>query len=214
MPPNQSNAESKKTLRKSLRQALKEFILDLDTKKIEDEQILARLRSTFSLIRLPPEFAVAAYAERSSEFPISLALTLPQLSPYLKVFPVVDSNQGMDFYLPQESDVSIWRDGAFGIKEPQIEKSKRVSPSQIGIYLVPCLGVGPMGERLGNGKGYYDRYIGQKVPTDHFYLTVACIYDCQWTSSSSIFDEWDVRIDIVLSPSKVFLSQKAEELLK
>ena len=52
--------------------------------------------------------------------------------------------------------------GKFGIREPA-SSSPVVLPSEIDLCIVPCLCADPDGYRLGNGGGYYDRFLAQST---------------------------------------------------
>ena len=50
------------------------------------------------------------------------------------------------------------RNGSFGIMEPT---TTEIWDGVIDVMLVPCLGCGPEGQRLGRGVGFYDRLLAQ-----------------------------------------------------
>ena len=54
--------------------------------------------------------------------------------------------------------LSELKKGQFGIPEPT-EGAAVISPERIDLMLLPCLAVRPDGLRLGQGGGYYDRYM-------------------------------------------------------
>ena len=54
---------------------------------------------------------------------------------------------------------SDWKTGAFGIREPDTERSTRIEPQEIDLVLCPCAGFDRFGSRVGMGAGYYDRYL-------------------------------------------------------
>lgn len=49
------------------------------------------------------------------------------------------------------------RKTAIGVLEP--EAGEAVDPAEIDLVLVPGLGFGPAGERIGRGAGFYDRFL-------------------------------------------------------
>ncbi len=53
---------------------------------------------------------------------------------------------------------SGWEEGPYGIREPH-SSSPAVAPGLIDLIFVPGVAFGPNGERLGMGKGFYDRFL-------------------------------------------------------
>ncbi len=55
-------------------------------------------------------------------------------------------------------DPAFLRPGRWSIKEPG-EEAETVPPEELSLLLIPALAVDRYGRRLGNGGGYYDRYL-------------------------------------------------------
>lgn len=68
-----------------------------------------------------------------------------------------DQNGNMEFYYI--NSLSELCEGAFGIREPDPDKSIKVDDYSGCLCLVPALTFDKKGYRLGYGKGYYDRFI-------------------------------------------------------
>ena len=121
--------------------------------------------------------------------------------------PKVLSDTQMEFYLLSCGKNSIKEQlvsGAFGILEPGPSMLNNiVNPEELSgknvMMIVPGLAFTKNGERLGRGKGYYDRYIErlslsgaklctagfcfseqivQKIPCDVFDKKVDLVFDC------------------------------------
>lgn len=73
------------------------------------------------------------------------------------VVPKCVSKGIMEAYLIESSE--DLEEGKYGILEPKIESTKRVSPDKIDLAIVPCITVNAQGYRLGYGGGFYDRYL-------------------------------------------------------
>ena len=54
-----------------------------------------------------------------------------------------------------------WRRNRLGFAEPNPQTAKKVSPSDIFLFLVPGLSFDRKGRRLGRGGGFYDRFLSQ-----------------------------------------------------
>lgn len=69
----------------------------------------------------------------------------------------LDKNGKMDFFkIDSPDDLHI---GSFGISEPDICDEKRITELEDCLIVVPALCFDKHGNRLGYGKGYYDRYL-------------------------------------------------------
>ena len=96
-----------------------------------------------------------------------------------------------------------WLDpGAFGLLEPS--HGSLVSIGQLrhdlACVVIPGLAFGPLGQRLGWGKGYYDdflRRLGVRIPV------VAPAHDFQVLPAGWTPAPWDVPVDVVVTPSGV-----------
>ena len=111
-------------------------------------------------------------------------------------FPRVKGDS-MDFYEVTnfDSDFSI---GSYNVPEPKIE-CRKVYPSDIDLILVPAVAYTKEGVRLGQGGGYYDRYLNQygagKKP-----VTLGICYDFQMYTALPV-ESHDYMVDHVLCVS-------------
>lgn len=87
---------------------------------------------------------------------------------YPKVNP---KKQGIDFHCVTARDQLA--SGAFGILEPVSDSVEEVQ--SVEFMVIPCLGVDRLGNRLGYGGGYYDRWLKGKNP---FRLGLAYSFQC------------------------------------
>ena len=85
-------------------------------------------------------------------------------------------------------------DGKYGIEEPTAASS--VSPDEIDLVIVPAVALDAKGNRLGKGKGYYDRLLPQ-CPQAY---KIGVALECQLLEELPV-DPFDVPLDAVLTAS-------------
>ena len=103
-------------------------------------------------------------------------------------FPRVDGDD-MEFYAV--SSCEELTPGTFGVSEPQASEKKRIDPrGKRTLMIVPGLAFDEMGNRIGYGKGYYDRYLRKY---DGGIDTIAVCFEKQVTESIPS-DESDIPV--------------------
>lgn len=125
----------------------------------------------------------------------------------LVCFPRLDG-EGLQFVrvMSLESE-AFWAKHAWGIWEPK-SALPEVEKTAISALIVPLLGVDLAGNRIGFGKGFYDRYLAGFTG-----WKVGVAFDWQISSDSIPMDEHDVPLDIVVSESDIhFCSSRALRL--
>jgi 5-formyltetrahydrofolate cyclo-ligase len=95
------------------------------------------------------------------------------------------------------SDLGVLRRGKFGIPEPL--GGRIYKPEKIDLVVVPAVAFDEDCNRLGMGKGFYDRFLsrvkGKKV---------GVAYDFQLLPSGGIPTEGhDQKVDLVVTPTKI-----------
>lgn len=78
----------------------------------------------------------------------------------------------------------------YGILEPDVDWQQSLAVTTLEVVIIPCVAASLTGQRLGMGKGYYDRTL---VPGP-YRIIVAFREQCaQWSA-----DPWDQTVDKVL----------------
>lgn len=161
--------------------------------------------------RIEPATVVAAYWPlRSEADPRPLARALAAAGARL-CLPVVDGEQ-MQFraWDGGEADLVPAGFGAFG----PAPTAPLVTPS---LLLVPLLGFDARGQRLGWGKGYYDRYLAQRAaaaakPPAGRPFAVGVAFACQQVPAIPS-EAHDVPLDAVLTEGGLLLAANAPDVV-
>lgn len=101
----------------------------------------------------------------------------------------------MDFYYIKSFDEL--KKGSFNVREPDINKCKRVEDFKNSIIIVPALCFDKKGYRLGYGKGYYDRFL-QKYP----FISIGLCYN-SLIKKRIPTDEYDQSVDYIITESNI-----------
>jgi 5-formyltetrahydrofolate cyclo-ligase len=113
------------------------------------------------------------------------------------------------FYLPRVNGVNLevlpyeesrLELGAFHIEEPTGHET--VNPDMLELIVVPAVAYDRKGNRLGRGKGFYDRLLSSTKATK-----VGVAYEFQIVNEVPV-EQHDVPMDIIISPSGVTIVRR------
>ncbi len=97
------------------------------------------------------------------------------------------------------SDKKAWRKGYKGIPEPIPERSEMLKTSDLDMIVCPCTAFDELGGRMGQGGGFYDRYL---EGCEGIQITLAA-FECQKTNSV-ISQVWDRSVDMAFTEKKIY----------
>jgi len=118
------------------------------------------------------------------------------------LYPLCTSKTAMEARRPKtEAD---YRKGAFGIPEPDPEKSEYYAPDQIDLVLCPCTSFDEQGTRIGMGGGYYDRYLPGCVNAK----VLAVAYEEQKSEVPLEKEEYDYILDAAVTDKRIYRFKK------
>jgi len=178
-------ASDKAALRHRLRKTLSG--LDAEQKSVESSLILKKLS-----LHLPPNATCALFCATSREPDLCELFSLrPDLS---LVFPRVVSPGKMAFY--HTTCLSSLSPGSFGIPEPD-PCYPMAKADEIDVIVCPGLAFSPSGQRLGQGGGFYDRYI-KKAPQA---TTIGVGFSIQLLENIPT-EEHDATMHLVVTPQE------------
>lgn len=188
-------SEEKKEIRAEIRrrrlQLDDEFLNEVDKElpqavfSLDDEDFKARLKSSKR---------IALYRATGGELPCDgLAESLMRKGKVC-CFPRIEG-ESMVFCDCKSLDESCFKTGAFGIMEP-VDSLAPVDPESIDVVVLPAVAYNEEGTRLGQGKGYYDRFYAGIKGRKPFLLGVC--YDFQISSEIPV-EEHDITADVILA---------------
>ncbi len=108
-------------------------------------------------------------------------------------YPRVMEDGELSFFRHRETDG--WVPGRFGIREPQAVPGDEGVRGGFDLVVVPGLAFDLHGRRLGQGYGYYDRFLAALGGTA---LTVGLAFSWQLVPEVPV-DAWDVPVDAVVT---------------
>jgi 5-formyltetrahydrofolate cyclo-ligase len=197
------------TPKQELRKALRKQLADLPPGVFQDEG------------RRAAEF-MASYRPWQDAETVLLFLSAPgeiETAPLLdlafrqgkKVFlPIVEGEIARFFRI--SSAGGPWQTGAFGIREPRIEGPalpEEFPPQSGGAGEAPVVLVAPgmafdrQGNRMGHGKGYYDRFFARLDSLGLPYVAVALCLEQQIIPQVPT-ESWDKRMDAICTGEGIF----------
>ena len=111
------------------------------------------------------------------------------------LFPRIEGEH-LQLYRPSGTDE--WITHPLGLLEPDPETWEKASPGEIDLALIPGLAFDPQGGRLGRGKGFYDRLLG-----DPDFRGVKIGICWHWQVVDSVpYEAHDIRMDLIVSGEK------------
>lgn len=144
-----------------------------------------------------PDRTVAGYLPVRGEIDPGPALSELRTRGWRIVLPVCGTNATMEFcpWNPGDS-LAV---NAYGIGEPL---TRPVAVNEIDAVVVPGVGFGHDGSRIGHGVGYYDRYFARCFAASHDPFRIGLAHDFQIAALPEP-QPWDVSMDRVISPTHV-----------
>lgn len=97
-------------------------------------------------------------------------------------------------FVEQNRDNPVWNKGPFGVEEPKNEKKWE---KEIDLIFVPGIAFDRDGNRIGFGKGIYDRLLKNQSAKK-----IAICFDCQVIDKIEK-DPWDQPLDMIVTESRL-----------
>ena len=188
--------------KKRLRQKIKSIIsLIPDAKRQKYDHELCRAFFTFYNTKIlcnhTTTMTILTYMPLPDEPDITGLISKNAISCARIALPVSEKNGELTLRILTDSMTT----GLYNISEPS-PNNPVASPSEINLAIIPARALGKNGERLGRGKGYYDRFLEKCSCT-----TIGLCYDEQIFDNIPMSDH-DKLIDYVITPTAIYTNDK------
>ena len=110
--------------------------------------------------------------------------------------PKIEKNNTMNFYNWKKNDILLLN--KFGVPEPI--KTKKIIPN---IVFLPLLCFDNYKNRIGYGKGFYDRYLNQQIRLNKKILTIGVAFSFQKYHKLPIKKK-DFKLDFIITEKGIF----------
>lgn len=105
---------------------------------------------------------------------------------------------GQELEFLSVSGVEDLKPGLFGVREPDEVHCPKVTIQALELFCIPGLAFDSSGARLGRGKGFYDRALGQVRG-----LKIGVCYNSQFLNEVIPMEDHDVRMDYVVTEKNI-----------
>ena len=116
--------------------------------------------------------SISLYYPSSFELDVFKILEVEYFKKFNFLLPIIQKNNSMEFYKWKQNEILYVN--KYGIPEPK--KTFKMIPS---IILIPLLAFDKDKNRLGYGKGYYDKYLNKYIKSHKNILTVGVAFSFQ-----------------------------------
>ncbi len=197
--PDITKAEQKKSLRRSIRG--KRRALSKLQQHHASEQLYRNLNRHQCLLRATH---IALYLGQDGEIDPSPFIT-KLIRRKKKVFlPVLSPLKSKRLYFCQISTGTRYRTNKFGIPEPELKTSRRISARFLSLVLLPLVAFDHRGNRMGMGGGYYDRTFAFKQGSEHLRPQLLGIaHELQGVECLPT-ENWDIPLNGIITDSAIY----------
>jgi 5-formyltetrahydrofolate cyclo-ligase len=110
---------------------------------------------------------------------------------------IISANSTLSNYLFDEKKLI---ENHWGILEPSGENQVKILPEQIDLVIIPLLIFDKNGNRVGYGKGFYDRFL-QECKLETLKIGV-CLEEAIELIEDT--NEFDIKMDFCITPNKIY----------
>ena len=122
--------------------------------------------------------------------------------------PIIIAKDQPLLFAPWTRQTKLKQNG-FGILEPDVPRESMIAARELDFVITPLVAFDENCNRVGVGGGYYDRSFSFRntanIASDHQAHMVGIAYELQRVDRFPT-EDWDVRLDAVVTESKVWLA--------
>jgi len=184
--------------KQALRAASLEARKRLENRATANQQILERVLTEIEKTR-PRHVLIYTNVRTEVSTEVLQANAINQVGEVVVPYCLPDFQLGL-FRLRNQAELSI---GRYGIAEPALElrKDRHISPGEIDIAILPGVAFDLQGNRLGYGKGYFDRLLPQ-LPKHC--VKVGLAFECQLVPQVLV-ETHDIPVDLVITETRTIV---------
>lgn len=143
---------------------------------------------------------IAMYSSLSSEVDTASLIIKALSDKKIVVLPKVVSKEELEFYSISKLERLVEK-GSFGIKEPWAKVDNFIDKDEIDLMIVPGICFDKNKNRVGFGKGFYDRYLADKNNV----IKIGICFEEQVLQNDFIStDEYDIKMDMVITDKEIY----------
>ncbi len=170
----------------------KKYFLKRKKKYFEiKEKFFKPIVKLFKKNRISFKSPISIYYPSMFEFNILKILDVEFFKKFTFLLPIIEKNNQMNFYKWSKNEILYIN--KYGMLEP--EKSKKIPPK---IILIPLLAFDRNKNRLGYGKGFYDKYLYKYLRLNKKILTIGVAFSFQRYHNLPV-NKKDFNLDYIMT---------------
>lgn len=153
---------------------------------------------------------IAFYLATENEIDTQQLITKAQAMGKSCYLPAIDPSQpGILFFVKYTKNDKLVFD-KYGIPSPVFNLQNCIKPKNLDLAIIPLVAFDEHANRMGRGKGYYDRTFAYKLnqPTNNKPIMIGIAYEFQKTQLSP--NSWDVPLQMVITKDNIYPKFKSD----
>lgn len=143
---------------------------------------------------------IGVYSSLTSEVDTTYLIIKAISDRKIVALPKVVNKGELEFYSISKLE-ELEEKGAFGIKEPLAKVEKFIDKDKIDLMIVPGVCFDRNKNRVGSGKGFYDRYL---TDVKNIVKVGICFEEQVLQNDFISTDEYDIKMDMVITDKEIY----------